>query len=92
MKLFGPKEENRRELKRRHNKVPRNVTKYYLDDEIKKNEMGEHVITMEDRRGAYGGLKGRPEGKRQLGGTRCVWAYYLERTGWEGGLDCSGSR
>ena len=52
MKLFGPKEENRRELKRRHNKAPRNVAKYYLDDEIKKNEMGEHVITMEDRRGA----------------------------------------
>ena len=32
MKLFEPKEENRRELKTRHNKVPRNVTKYYLDD------------------------------------------------------------
>jgi hypothetical protein len=52
MKIFGPKEENTRELKRRHNEVPRNVTKYCLDVEIKKNEMGEHVVTMEDRRGA----------------------------------------
>ena len=92
MKLFGPKEESRRELKRRHNKMPRNVTKFYSEDEIKKNEMGEDVITMEDRRGAYGGLNGRPEGKRQLGGARCVWAYDLERTGWKSGLDFSGSR
>jgi hypothetical protein len=35
MKIFGPKEENRREMKRWHNKLPRNVTKYYAD-EIKK--------------------------------------------------------
>jgi hypothetical protein len=44
---------------------------------------------MEDSRGAYGGLTGRPEGKRQLGGARCEWVYDLERIEWDSGLDCS---
>jgi len=79
-------------LKRWQNKLSRNVTKYYLDDKFKRNEMGDHVITKEGRRGAYGGLKGRPEEKRQLGGARCVWVYDLERKGWESKLDCTSSR
>jgi hypothetical protein len=42
------------------------VTKYYLGDQIKKNEMGGHVARMGDRRNAYTVLVGRPEGKRPL--------------------------
>jgi hypothetical protein len=33
----------------------------------------EHVACMGDRRGAYGVLVGRPEGKRQLGRSTCKW-------------------
>jgi hypothetical protein len=43
-----------------------------LDDKIKRNEMGDPMVTKNDRRGAYRGLRERPERKRQLGGARYV--------------------
>ena len=42
------------------------LTKYYSDDQIKGNAMGEALTLMGDRRGAYNGLVGRPEGKSPL--------------------------
>ena len=54
--------------------------------------MVEHVLKMEGRRDSYRDFKGRPEGKRRLGGARSVWAYDLEIIGWESGLNYSGSR
>jgi hypothetical protein len=39
---------------------------------MKKNEMGV-VCGMGDRRGAYGFLVGKPEGRRQFGRPGCRW-------------------
>jgi len=48
------------------------------------------VLRMGDRRGAYGVLVGRPEGKRPLGGPRLGWEdnikMDLQEVGW-GGID-----
>jgi hypothetical protein len=38
-----------------------------------KNEMGEHVVCMGERRGACRVLVRKPEGKRHLGNTRHRW-------------------
>jgi hypothetical protein len=46
------------------------LTKYYSGDHINNNEMGGACETMGDKRGAYGVLVGRPEGKRPLGRPR----------------------
>jgi hypothetical protein len=49
------------------------LIKYYSNDQIKMNEMAGHVARMGDRRGSYGVLMGRPEGKRPLGRPRQRW-------------------
>jgi hypothetical protein len=49
------------------------LTKYYSDDQIKKNEMGRARGMYGDRRGAYRVLVERPEGKRPLGRSRRRW-------------------
>ena len=53
------------------------------------------LARMEDRRGAYRVLVGRPDGKRTLGIPRYTWKYNikmdLQEMGWEHGLDYSGS-
>jgi hypothetical protein len=46
------------------------LTKYYSGDKIKGSEMGGACSTLKDRRGAYRGLVGRPEGKSLLGRPR----------------------
>jgi hypothetical protein len=65
-------------------------TKYYLGDRIKKNEMGEAFSTHGERRGVYGILVQKPEGKRPLGKPRCRWEdnikMDLQEVGW-GSMD-----
>jgi len=53
------------------------------------------LARMEDKRGAYRVLVGRPDGKRPLEIPRYRWKYKikmdLQEMGWGHGLDCSGS-
>jgi len=46
------------------------------------------VVHMGERRGAYGVLVGKPEGKRPLGRPRCRWEdaikMDLKEVGWQG--------
>jgi hypothetical protein len=46
------------------------LTKYYLGDQIKKNEMEGVLALTVERRGAYRILVGKPDGKSQLGRCR----------------------
>ena len=48
-------------------------TKYYSGDQIKKNEMGEHVARMGEKRGSYRVLVRKPDGKRPLGTPSLRW-------------------
>jgi hypothetical protein len=41
--------------------------KYYLGDQIENNEFGGHVAPMEEMRGVYRILVGKPEKKRPFG-------------------------
>ena len=47
------------------------LIKHYSDNQIKKNEMGGHIVRMGNRKGAYRILVGKPEGKRPRGRPRC---------------------
>jgi len=49
------------------------LIKYYLGEEIRKNEMGGACNTCGDRIGAYRVLLEKPEGKRPLGRPRRRW-------------------
>ena len=49
------------------------LTQYCSDDKIEKNEMGGAWARMEQRRGEYRDLVGKPEGKRPLGRPRRRW-------------------
>jgi len=49
------------------------LSKHYLDDKIKSNEMGRMCGTYEGRRRAYRMLVGKTEGKRALGRHRRIW-------------------
>jgi hypothetical protein len=49
------------------------LTHYCAGDKIEKNEMDEHVASMEEGRGVYRVLVGKPEGKRRLGRPRRRW-------------------
>ena len=49
------------------------LTKYYSNDQIKKNEMGGYVERMEKRNDAYRVFVGKPERKRPLGKCRRRW-------------------
>jgi len=50
--------------------------------------MNGHVVYMGERKGAYGVLVGKPEGKTPLGRPRCRWEdeikMDLKEVGWEG--------
>ena len=54
-----------------------------------------HVARMEERRGWYGVLVGKTEGRRPLGRPRCRWEdsvkMELREVGWWHGLNQSGS-
>jgi len=54
-----------------------------------------HVACMDEKRGVYRILVGKPEGKRPIGRPRCRWEdnikIDLQRVGWSHGLDLSGS-
>ena len=56
--------------------------------------MDGHVVHMGERRGAYGVLVGKPEGKRPLGRPRCGWVdnirMDLQEVMWVYGLDWAG--
>ena len=59
-------------------------------DQIEKNEMGGACSSYGvERRGAYGILVGKLEGKRPLGRPRCRWQdsakMSLQEVGWGGG-------
>jgi hypothetical protein len=64
------------------------LSKYYLGNKIKKNEMGETYGTYGDRRGVYRVLVGRSEGKRQLGKPKSIWEHnivlHLQEVNWKG--------
>jgi 3-oxoacyl-ACP reductase-like protein len=57
-----------------------------LGDQIKKNEMAEHVADTVNRRGAYKVLVVRPEGKSPLGRSRLRWENNIKMDLQEGGL------
>jgi len=44
---------------------------------MEKNEMGGACSSMGERKGAYRGLVGKPEGKRPLGRPRHRWEDYI---------------
>jgi hypothetical protein len=75
--IFGPKrDEVTGELRKLHNEELNDL--YSLSNivrvtKIERNEMGGHVARMGERRGVYGGLAGKLEGKRPLGRTRRRW-------------------
>jgi hypothetical protein len=52
-------------------------TNYYSGDQIRKNEMGDHVAHMGEKRGAYRVLVRKPEGKEPLGRPRVQWEYNI---------------
>jgi hypothetical protein len=62
--------------------------------QVKKTEMAGHEACMGERRVAYRGVVGKPEGRRPLGRPRHRWqdniTFYLREIGWGGGLDRSG--
>jgi hypothetical protein len=49
------------------------LTKYFLGDQIKINEMGGECGRYGGEDGAYRVLAGKPEEKRTLGRPRCRW-------------------
>ena len=59
---------------------------YYSSDQTDKNEMVGHVARMEEWRGIYRILVGKPEGKRPLGRIRHRWKdnikIDLQEVGW----------
>jgi hypothetical protein len=60
--------------------------KFYLGDQIQKNEWAGHVACMGER-GVYRVLVGKPVGNKPLGRTRHRWEdnikMHLQEVGWE---------
>ena len=54
------------------------LTKCYSGDQIEKNEVGGACSTYGEKRGVYGVLVGKPEGKRPLGRPRHRWKNNIE--------------
>jgi hypothetical protein len=69
--------------------IPVLSTKYYLDNQIGKNEMGGACSTYGEKRGAYRIVVGRPERRRPFGRSRHRWEdnikMDLQKVGW--GMD-----
>jgi hypothetical protein len=67
-RIFGPKRnEVTGEWRRLHNKE---LYAYHSGDQVTKTEMGRTCGTYGGRRGAYGALVGKPEGRRPPGRPR----------------------
>jgi hypothetical protein len=49
------------------------LSKYYLGDQVEKNEMGRAYSTYGGERGASRILVGKPDGRRPLGRSRHRW-------------------
>ena len=60
------------------------LTKYYLGDQIEKNELTEACGTYGERIGVYRFLVGKPEGKTPLGRPRCRWEDNIKMAGSSG--------
>jgi len=76
-RIFGPKgDEVTREWRKLHNKE---LNDLYCSPNIvrvikwRRMRWAGHVASMGERRGAYRGLVGKPEGKRPLGRPRGRW-------------------
>jgi hypothetical protein len=76
-RIFGPKrDEVTGEWRRLHNEE---ICALYSSRNIiwvmksRRLRWAGHVARMEERRGAYRALVGKPEGRRPLGRTRCRW-------------------
>jgi len=84
-RIFGPK----RDKGIGENCILRSsITKYFLDDQIEKNEMGGACGMYGEGRGIYRVLVGKPEGKRQLGRPRHRWEDNIKmEVGLGGGMD-----
>jgi hypothetical protein len=71
------------------------ICKYYLCDQIEKNEMSEACSTYGERRSAYRVLGGKPEGKSPLGRLGRRWEdnikMDLQEVEWGHGQNRSGS-
>jgi len=71
-RTFGPKrDEVTGEWRKLHNEELNDLycslTQYFWGDKIEKNEMGGHVACVEERRGVYRILVGKPEGQNHFG-------------------------
>jgi len=53
-------------------------TKYYSDDQIKKNESGGDCGKYEEEKGCIQGLGGNTKGKKSFGKPRCRWDHKNE--------------
>jgi hypothetical protein len=90
LKIFGPKREEDRSWRKVHNDEFHSL--YSLSNivrVIKSRRMGwaGHVACMEEGRGVYRVLDGRPKGKRPLGKSRCRWEDNIKMDLREIGID-----
>ena len=93
-KIFGPKrDDGTREWRKLHNEELNDLySSPNIVRVVKSRRMSweEHVAPMEERRGVYGFLARKPEGKRPLGRPRRRWydniKMYLQEVGC-GGMD-----
>ena len=94
-RIFGPKrEEGRGEWRKLHNEE---LNDLYSSPDIvrviksKRMRWAGHVARMEERRGVFRALVGKPEGKRPLGRPRHIWEdnikMDLQEVGWVFGTD-----
>ena len=54
------------------------LTKYYLGDQMEKNEIGRSCCMYGQRRSVHRVLVGRPEGRRSLDRPRRRWKYIIK--------------
>jgi hypothetical protein len=81
-RIFGPKgDEVTREWRRSHKEELSDLYCSHNIVRVRKSRgmrWAGHVARMGERRGAYRGLVGKPEGKRPLGKCRCRWVDYIK--------------
>jgi hypothetical protein len=89
-RIFGPKrDEATGEWRRLHNEELNDLHSSQSIIRVIKSRMRRpgHVARMEEKRGAYRILVGRPEGRRPLGRSRCRWEdnikMDLQDMGWD---------
>jgi hypothetical protein len=92
-RIFGPKREEDGSRRKLHNDELHSLySSQNIVNVIKSRRMrwAGHVARMEEGRGIYRVLVGRPEGKRPLGRPRRRWEDNINRDQW-GELDSAGS-